>query len=227
MNIKTIGVLIADEYEYLPFCDFVKEYSPVKSTRRSRESIEFMLDGKRVIAVKCGIGKVTAAASTAFLIADEHCDVIINEGLSGAVSRFSVGDVVAGSTCRECDFDLTALGYKPGENPSKPYLHYADGELLEKALNIPGIHAAVLGSGDLFLTDSVKKKFFASTFGTEVFDMESAAIASACEQAGVPFLVLRKLSDSADDEATASYREMNERQEIALAEITMSIIKEL
>lgn len=224
---KTIGIVIADEYEYLPFCEYVKEYAPQKGIRRSRESIEFYFEDKRVIAVKCGIGKVAAASCAAFLIADDGCDVILNEGLSGAVSRFSLGDAVAGSTYCECDFDLTALGYKPGENPSKPYVYSADGELLERALNIPGIKSAVLGSGDLFLSDSKKKEFFSKTFGTEVFDMESAAIASVCEQAGVPFLSVRKLSDSADGSAAESYRELNEKQEKALSEIIMSIIKEL
>ena len=81
-----IGFVIADENEYIPFLNFAKENNCKESIRRNRESVEFTYAGKELVAVKAGIGKVNAATTAAFLIADDKVDTIINFGLSGAIS---------------------------------------------------------------------------------------------------------------------------------------------
>ena len=225
----TVGVVFADSMEYSPFLDWVKTQNQYKEKMLyGNESDELTLSqGERkikIIGVKCGIGKVNAAAATAYLIASERADMILNAGLSGAVSGLKREDMIAGESYIECDFDLTAIGYAPGEKcDGQKSLLKADEKLLGYALESAGIVKAPCGTGDIFLSDKVKKEYFKDTFSIQSFDMETGAIASVCDKAGVPMLSLRKISDDADDTSVEDYREMNNRKESCLTELLVSI----
>ncbi len=227
--IKTAGLIFADSMEYNPFLARAKEMSGKQSIRRGNESVEVLLSrgdrAIRIIAVKCGIGKVNAASATAFLIADDKVDFILNAGLSGAIQGLRREDMVAGTTYIECDFDLTAVGNPLGvKADGQRYLYEADEKLLGYALESAGIKKAKCGTGDIFLADPVKKELYKNTFGIESFDMETGAIAAVCDKSGVPMLSLRKISDDAGDAACDAYREMNERQEGCLTELVFNIL---
>ncbi len=205
-----IGVIIADDNEYAPVLDFAKKNNCEIKTRRGNESVRFDYSGKSVIAVKCGIGKVNSASAAAFLIADDNVEVIINPGLSGAVSGLKKGDIAAGKSYTECDFDLTALGYNLGEKPRGESVIKADRDLLDKALSIKNVKPASCGTGDVFLADKDKKEFYKNLFNINEFDMETGAIASVCRKCQIPYLALRQISDTADDCAAESYKNENE-----------------
>lgn len=227
--IKTAGILFADSMEYNPFLARAVEMGGKQSIRRGNESVELLIteDDRtiRVVAVKCGIGKTNAASATAFLIADDKADFILNAGLSGAIQGLRREDMVAGTSYIECDFDLTAVGNPLGvKADGQRYLYEADERLLSYALESKGIKKAKCGTGDIFLADPVKKELYKNTFGIESFDMETGAIASVCDKSGVPMLSLRKISDDAGDAACDSYREMNERQEACLTELVFNIL---
>lgn len=227
MTGRRIGVVIADDYEFLPFVEELRSCQPVEGVLRGKPCVRARVGAHEIVAVKCGIGKVNAAASAAFLIADENCGVIMNIGLSGAVSRHRKGDVVVGTSFTECDFDLTPLGRAPGEKPQDVYVYPADETLMRAALAVPGVTQAVCGCGDVFLSDPVRKELYRDVFGITEFDMETGAIASVCHDAGVPFLSLRQISDDASDEAADSYTEMNDRCEKTLTQILLTVIEGL
>lgn len=227
------GVVFADSMEYAPFLDWAKTQKNVKEdTLFGNECVKIRLEKEgreiKIIGVKCGIGKVNAAAATAYLIASEKADMILNAGLSGAVSSLKREDMVAGESYIECDFDLTAIGYKPGEkcDGQKSFLK-ADEKLLSYALESEGIKKVSCGTGDLFLSDPVKKEYFKNTFSIQSFDMETGAIASVCDKAGIPMLSLRKISDDADDSSVNDYREMNDRKESCLTELLVNIFSRI
>ncbi|MBQ3137008.1 MAG: 5'-methylthioadenosine/S-adenosylhomocysteine nucleosidase [Clostridia bacterium] len=230
--IKNAGLVFADTMEYNPFLDFAKEKGGEEFSLRGNDAVTFTLekgDRKlRVTGVKCGIGKVNAASATAFLISDMKADFILNAGLSGAVSGLKREDMVAAESYVECDYDLTAIGYGLGVKPDgQEYILKADEKLLSYALESRGIIKTKVGTGDVFLADSVRKKLYYDTFGIGAFDMETAAIASVCEKSGVPMLSVRKISDDADDCSVENYREMNDRQESCLTELLESIMMRL
>lgn len=222
-----IGLVIADENEYKPFLDAAKEHNCIEMKRRGRDSVAFHHAGKKLIAVKAGIGKVNAASATAFLIAEDKVDMILNFGLSGAVSGLAKDDIVAGSSYTECDFDLTAIGYPLGKKPQDVCVYPADEHLYETAMLIPGMKSAVCGCGDLFLADKEKKNLYKETFGIQEFDMETGAIASVCHDADIPFLAIRQISDTADDTASESYRQTNALCEKTLTQIILTLIEKL
>lgn len=225
----TVGAIFADSMEYAPFLDWAKAQKDTKEKILfGNESVELTLckgeRSLRIIGIKCGIGKVNAAAATAYLIASEKADMILNAGLSGAVSGLKREDMIAGESYIECDFDLTAIGYAPGEKcDGQKSLLTADEKLLAYALESKGISKAKCGTGDIFLSDKAKKEYFKETFSIQSFDMETGAIASVCEKAGIPMLSLRKISDDADDASVEDYREMNDRKESCLTELLVSI----
>ncbi|MBR3817025.1 MAG: 5'-methylthioadenosine/S-adenosylhomocysteine nucleosidase [Clostridia bacterium] len=226
---KVAGLVFADSMEYGPFLLWAGEKGGKESIRHGNESVELTLtegdNALRVIAVKCGIGKVNAASATAFLIADDKADFILNAGLSGAIQGLRREDMVAGTTYIECDFDLTAVGNPLGvKADGQRYLYEADGRLLSYALESAGIKKAKCGTGDIFLADPVKKEFYKNTFSIESFDMETGAVAAVCDKSGVPMLSVRKISDDAGDTACDAYREMNERQEACLTELVENIL---
>ena len=225
---KIVGILFADTMEYGPFLQWAKTVDAKEETRRGNDSCVVRLEENGrvldIIGVRCGIGKVNAASATSFLISDDKVDIILNAGLSGAVQKLRREDMIAVESYVECDYDLTAIGKPLGvKADGQKYLYSADEKLMSYALMSDGIIKAKAGTGDIFLTDKVKKELYRDTFGIESFDMETAAIAGVCDKCGVPMLSLRKISDDADDASVEDYREMNNRQEACLTELLVNI----
>ena len=84
---------------------------------------------------------------------------------------------------------------------------------------------AACGCGDLFLADKDRKNLYKETFNINEFDMETGAEASVCHDAGVPFLAIRQISDTADDTAATSYRELNNEKPVDLTLVIKQIIE--
>lgn len=227
MSVKTIGVVIADEWEFEPLKRWAEKYSFSQKVYTMNETIEFSVNDAKIIAVKCGIGKVNAALATSFLIFDKKCDIILNIGLSGAIKGIRKNDIVVGSEFIECDFDLTPVCRKPGEKPGQDYLYSADEKLLALAKKCSVDSVCRFGTGDIFLTDKDLKNKYSSVFDIFAFDMETAAIASVCHKTSTPFASIRKISDDCDETAAESYTDLNEKKEIHLSEVLEELLFEI
>ncbi len=212
--------------EYVPFEKYAEKLGGTKTETCGFRGIECQVGSVKVLALESGIGKACAASACAVLIAGFGADIILNAGLSGAVSACRREDIIAGNSYVECDMDLTAIGYAPGSKPGCPIVYEADEALLSICKEL-GIKDMRLGTGDVFLADKVKKEYFFNTFAINAFDMESAAIACVCHKAGIPFISLRKISDDADDCATDDYREMNDRAEESLTQVLDKVLAKL
>lgn len=210
MHYKKIGVIVADKDEYKPFADAVKTAKPFVTP--FKDAIEFTCGKTQVIALLCGIGKVNAAACAMYLV-DSGCDLIFNYGLSGGLSGVKRGEYILPEKFLEHDFDLTPLGYKPCEKPRQKYVYNADGEIIKKLVLLGFVSGGTAVCGDRFISSSKDSEFLIRTFAAKSCDMETAAIASVCDMAGVPFVSLRRISDSADDGAAASYNDMNNNKD--------------
>lgn len=227
MNYNKIGVVIADDMEFLPLVESVKSLGSEKGEINSYETISFSANGKEITAIKCRTGKVNAAAATAMLIDKINPDCIMNIGLSGGVKGVNRGTVFAGTSFIECDFDLRALDYKLGVKPGQEYLYQADEELLDAIPEELGIRRLKCGTGDFFITKDSQKEEYFNLFGINTFDMETGAIASVCKSCDVPFLSIRKVSDDSEDSAAEDYKKMNALAETALADILLQVINNL
>ncbi len=225
MEYKKIGLIIADDMEFIPMKKCAEKFGYENGEINGYETIKFKIDEKEIIAVQCRIGKVNAAAATTMLILTEKPDCIINIGLSGGVKGVNRGTVFAGTEFIECDFDMCVLGYLPAQKPNQDVWSYkADEDLLSKIPEDMGIFRFKCGTGDIFLTKEDVKADFYEKFKINTFDMETGAIASVCYSCNVPFMSIRKVSDDSEDTAAEDYRSMNNLQETHLSDIIIDII---
>ena len=172
---------------------------------------------KEVVVVKCGVGKVNAALCTQILISSFHPDKIINTGIAGATGEgLEIYDFVISTEAVYHDFDTVAFGYKLGQVPGFPEMFKADEKLIstfEEAFyktdfsKSHKIQKGTIASGDQFISDSKKKSFIIENFHPECVEMEGTAIAQTCYKNQVPFVIIRCMSDCADDNVQSVYDE--------------------
>ncbi len=219
-----IGIVIADIDEYMPFLQAVGEFSPKEYKYFNRKAVSFTVGTNSIICINCGIGKVNATAA-AMHLADMGCTYILNFGLSGGISGVKRGEIVIPDKFLEHDFDLTGIGYKPCEKPSQKYIYSADSRLLQMAQSVFGdvAHGTAV-CGDRFICNEKDRDFLRETFGATTCDMETAAIASVCDMADIPYLSIRRVSDDAGDDAYSSYREMNVGEGESLSQIFLKFL---
>ncbi len=226
MNIKKVGIIVADDMEYAPFAAIAEKYGADADTMLGRQCHRFsIVKGDNildVLTVHCGIGKVNAATATAFAV-KEDCDYIINTGLSGGINHIGRGMITLPESLVEYDFDLTVLGYKFAEKPQQEYIYKADTRLNAVFAEIcPDAKIGTMVTGDKFVSDSSLKAELIEKFDAVSCDMESAAVASVCHATGIPFTAVRRISDDAGETAGETYRNMNNLAEATLAEIVIA-----
>ena len=167
------------------------------------------LNGKEVVVVVCGVGKVNAAMCAATLINDYKPDLVMNSGVAGAVSPLvSIGDVVIGTKAVEHDMNTTPLGDKQGEVtfPSGKVLFFecdnAASRLMEEVcaeMEDTKVMRGIIASGDIFISDRSQRLRLNDRFGALACEMEGAAIGHVCWCCKVPYVILRAISDDIDE----------------------------
>ena len=170
------------------------------------------LEGKGVIVAGCGVGKVNAAALTQVLIHQGISHVIFT-GVAGGLARgLKVGDIVVSTDCAQHDVDVSSLGYRVGEIPGEAFSWQADESLKNHALNaarnIEGISvlAGRVLSGDQFISDARTHARLRDTFNAACAEMEGASVAQVCAGWNIPFVIIRSISDVADEAATTDFK---------------------
>lgn len=223
-----IGLIVADIDEYKPLEDIIAEFDAKPFALANRTAHSFVIDGKEVISVNCGLGKVNAAVATAAL-AEKGINIILNFGLSGGISGISRGEITIPDRFLEHDFDLTCLGYKPCEKPQQAsYIYNADKNLTEILLKyFAGAKQGTAVTGDCFVQNDALRSKLKTEFSAMSCDMETAAIAYVCDAYGIPFASVRKVSDDAGNDAKNSYRELNEQHEAILSCGILNAIREI
>lgn len=175
-----------------------------------------VLEGKKVVVVQGGIGKVNAARCAQILIDKFRVGLIINTGVAGAVSSsLNIGDVIVPDVLYQHDFDVTCLGYSKGymctgENQDLPTAYFPPKDLRDLVRGIfkdpLEVSSGGIASGDIFVHDPKMKKKIEFKFGVSAVDMESGAIAQVCSLGNVPFVIVRVISDRADGGAPEDYK---------------------
>ena len=197
------------------------------------EFCEGRLDGAEVVIVKCGIGKVNAGTCTQLLIHVFGVDRIINPGVARSLdAAIGIGDIVVSTDAVQHDFDLTPLGFAPGElegigSPSLP----ADPDMRARAVEAvrkcaPEIHVfeGRVCTGDQFICSSEQKQAIIQGFGGLCCEMEGGAIAQVCCQNKTPFVIIRAISDKADGSAEMNFTEFEHAAAIRCAAITSYMV---
>lgn len=194
------------------------------------------LHGVEVLLVKCGIGKVASAVATTLLIEKYAPDYVVNTGSAGGFdTSLKVGDLVIATGVQHHDVDLTNFGYQPGQVAGgDPAIYPCDEKLIvaaEKAAtqldDVKSIRGLIC-TGDAFIGNDDKVAELRKTFpDMSAVEMEGAAIGQACYILGVPFVVLRSLSDIAGTTSTMSFQQYLEIAGKNSAQLVMGMLAEL
>jgi adenosylhomocysteine nucleosidase len=181
------------------------------------------LDGRQVVVALTGIGKVNAAITTTLMIEHFHPSEVLFSGIAGGVDpALSPGDLVIGKKIAYHDYGTLgdSLVRDPTRNPAtgqnNPLFFGSNDTLVEIAERVsrgltlekpiegrpaPHVVSGIIVTGDVFVSSQKATLRLWQQLNAEATDMESAAVAQTCWQRGIPFIVIRSLSDAADADA--------------------------
>lgn len=213
-----IGIIGAMDEEVSQIVNMMNDVEPV--TIAGMIFNKGALNDKDLVVVRSGIGKVNAAMCTQILATYFDVDYVINTGVAGSLkNEINIGDIVISTDALQHDMDATGFGYEPGMIPRmKTSVFEADSHLIDIAeaachTSVPeiGVFRGRVVSGDQFITDKATKERLIRLFAGYCTEMEGAAIAQAAYLNNIPFLIIRAISDKADDSASMDYGEFERK----------------
>jgi adenosylhomocysteine nucleosidase len=215
-----IGVMSAMEMEL----DFLGQAMEVLSTDTVASKVFRLgtIEGMRCVTVPSGIGKVDAAQTAQTLIMRYGVDAVIFTGVAGGINpQLHIGDIVISSNVVHHDFgQILPKLFIPFDTigfPADSFLcvlawQAARGVELEPIpssirgdSNRPTIILGRVATGDQFISSEAKRQWIESTFHADCVEMEGAAVAQVCTVNGIPFVIIRSLSDLANEKAELDF----------------------
>lgn len=172
------------------------------------------LNGTEAVVVRAGVGKVNAACCTQALIDHFPVSCVINTGIAGSLqASIDIGDIVLATDALEHDMDAVSFGYGLGQIPGMEVFSFIADEKLrkiakegcEKVNPDISVHEGRVVTGDQFVSSKEKKSWLVDHFDGCCTEMEGAAIAHVAYLNQIPFLIVRAISDKADDSAHMDY----------------------
>ncbi|MDY5845937.1 MAG: 5'-methylthioadenosine/adenosylhomocysteine nucleosidase [Bariatricus sp.] len=182
--------------------------------RAAMTFVKGKLDGKDVVVVRSGIGKVNAGICAQILVDIFGVDMLINTGVAGSLdAAIDIGDIVISTDALQHDMDVSALGDPVGQIPRLDTFSFpADERLVQLASAAneeanPDIHTFTgrVVSGDQFVSDGAVKERLVNLFQAKCTEMEGAAIAQAAYLNKISYVIIRAISDKADNSSTMDY----------------------
>ncbi len=188
------------------------------------------LENLSVVVVRCGIGKVNAALCTQILCDMYAVTHIVNTGIAGSLcAQLDIGDIVISRDVMYHDVDCTVFGYTRGQVPGMPEVYKANEKLMQLAQKaaeeICAGHSRIgrVTSGDQFVCNAEKKAQIVEDTNAICTEMEGAAIAQTAYRNGVPFVILRAISDKADNSAEMDYPTFEQQAAHRCAQLTQKL----
>ena len=206
-----------------------------ESTHAWSTYYEGKLEGLDVVVVQCGVGKVNAAMCAQILCSCYGVTHIVNTGIAGSLcAELDIGDFVVSQDAMYHDFDCVHFGYPVGKVPGMDVVAFPADEMLiryarEAAESVHPGHSRMgrVASGDLFVAEKAAKERIIERTQALCTEMEGAAIAQTAYRNGTPFVILRAISDKADDSAEMDYPTFEKIAAHRCAEITRALAKKL
>ena len=181
-------------------------------TVRGVEFCRGTLCGREVVVAQCGVGKVFAALCAQTMILRYGVDRIINTGVAGSLSpKLGVLDVAVATAVVQHDMDTSPIGDPVGLLSGINIVHIPADPTLGEALAASAqacelkVQSGTVATGDQFISTTEQKTRIRDTFGAIACEMEGGAIGHVCYVNGIPFAVLRAISDGGDEAAQMDY----------------------
>ena len=228
-----LGIIGAMDVEVATLKENMRD--KVIKTVAGMEFCEGKLECTDAVVVQCGVGKVNAALTAQVLISCFEVSHIVNTGIAGSLNaELDIGDFVISRDAVYHDMDATNFGYPVCQVPGLPVLAFpADEALMSAAYQAadnahPGhIRIGRVATGDQFVADKALKEKIIQNTGAYCTEMEGAAIAHTAWKNGVPFVIIRAISDKADDSAEMDYPTFEAAAAKRCAQVTQELAKVL
>ena len=226
-----IAIMGAMPEEIEPILEKLEEYKKVDYAKNSYYQGRYR--GIEVVVAYSKIGKVFSALTATTMLEMFACDILLFTGVAGAVNpELKIGDLVVATQLAQHDLDITIFGHPFGFVPegsvyvkSDPDLR-ALAQLVAKRLGVC-VKEGIIATGDQFVADEKRKQFIASTFKADALEMEGASVAVVCDALGVPFFILRSISDAADMDAGFDFESFVRSSAKISADFLLSMVDEL
>lgn len=228
-----LGIIGAMTVEIETLKAQMQDLSVVQKT--DMEFYQGTLEGLPVVAVVCGVGKVNAALCVQILCDCFEVTHVVNTGVAGSLcAELDIGDLVVSQDVMYHDMDCHSLKYPIGQVPGLSVLAFpADEALLGYAFGAaesvyPG-HTRIgrVASGDQFICEKAQKQTIIRNTQALCAEMEGAAIAHAAWRNKTPFVVIRAISDKADDSAKMDYHTFEGIAAQRSAAVTLTLARQL
>ena len=214
----------------------VQRLENVKETTHAWSTYyEGTLEGQEVVVVQCGVGKVNAAMCAQIL-----CDLygvthLVNTGIAGSLcAELDIGDLVVSRDAMYHDFDCVNFGYPMGKVPGMDVVAFPADETMivyasaaAEAVHPGHVRLGRVASGDVFVADKAVKNRIIENTQALCTEMEGASIAQTAYRNGIPFVILRAISDKADDSAEMDYPTFERIAAHRCANVAMALAKQL
>lgn len=209
---KIIGLIGAMDEEVAILKENMEQTE--EKTKAGMNFIHGSLWGTETVVVTSGIGKVNIAICTQILVDLYGVNTVINTGVAGSLNNaLDIGDIILSRCAQQHDMDVSPLGDPVGTIPRMDESVFpADETLISLAKSAcekanPDIHCHIgkIVSGDQFIADAKKKEYLIQTFQGDCAEMEGAAMAQVAYLNQIPFLIIRAISDKADNSGHMDY----------------------
>ena len=205
------------------------------SSHAGMEFFDGKLEGLDAVVVQCGVGKVNAAMCAQILCSVFGVTHLVNTGIAGSLcAELDIGDLVVSKDAMYHDFDCVHFGYEMGRVPGMDTVAFPANEVMisyacaaAETVNPGHVRVGRVASGDLFVADKAVKNRIIEKTGAICTEMEGAAIAQTAYRNQVPFVILRAISDKADDSAEMDYPTFEALSARRCAEVTVNMAKQL
>jgi len=228
----TIGIMGAMREEIEPILELVDEVKG-EIEYANNKYYKAVYNNQELIIAYSKIGKVNSALTAATMIEKFEIDVMLFSGVAGAINEnLKIGDLIIATKLAQHDLDITAFGHPYGYVPESKVFVESDERLnkiakdVAKSLDVKLLEG-IIATGDQFIANPEKKEWIRKTFNADALEMEGASVGFVCDALGIPFFILRAISDSADMDAGFDFDKFLEGSAKNSAKFLMKMVEEL
>ncbi len=231
---RKIGIIGAMELEVEKLIEAMEDKKEIEYAKRT--FYEGKLEGTDIVLARCGVGKVNAGVTVQMMVDKFGITEIINTGVAGSLNeKIDIGDIVLATNAVYHDMEAIAFGYERGQVPQMDVFEFPTSKKLVdcaeaacKKVN-PDIKVfkGRIASGDQFIADKDTKNNIKKYFDPLCVEMEGAAMAHVAYLNDIGCLIIRAISDKADDSAEMDYPTFERKAAIHCAGMVREMMKNM
>lgn len=226
-----IAIMGAMPEEVAPILEKIGSYKTLEYA--GNRYYEATYRGVELVIAYSKIGKVFSTLTATTMIEHFGATKLLFSGVAGAISpTLKVGDLIVATKLAQHDLDITAFGHPFGYVPEGAVFVEADKVMIEMSKEVAAsmgksVHEGIIATGDQFVANEERKNWIGATFGADALEMEGGSVAVVCNALGVPFFILRAISDAADMDASFSFDEFLQTSAKESAEFVMKMVDKI